>query len=116
VSFRLRPRVVLNFSGLYVAGLCLLRTAPLVRVALLHYLPADLCILTLQLLGVLWNWCLYGALAVQLCELCPLSRNSCRLSLFIDPTEDVYSYNFPGDRKSLKLLGMQMLSSPFTNL
>ncbi|KAH9952924.1 hypothetical protein BGW80DRAFT_1193581, partial [Lactifluus volemus] len=35
------------------------------------------------LLGVLWNWCLYGALAVQLY---------------------VYSYNFPDDMKFLKLL------------
>ncbi|KAH9035702.1 hypothetical protein EDB84DRAFT_1215100 [Lactarius hengduanensis] len=38
------------------------------------------------LLGVLWNWTLYGVLVVQLCG------------------EDVYSYNFPGDRTLLKLL------------
>ncbi|KAI0252213.1 hypothetical protein BJV78DRAFT_1203452 [Lactifluus subvellereus] len=35
------------------------------------------------LLGTIWNWCLYGALVVQVY---------------------VYSYNFPGDRRPIKLL------------
>ncbi|KAI0252215.1 hypothetical protein BJV78DRAFT_1203504 [Lactifluus subvellereus] len=37
----------------------------------------------MYLLGTTWNWCLYGALVVQVY---------------------VYSYNFPGDRRSIKLL------------
>ncbi|KAH8978601.1 hypothetical protein EDB86DRAFT_2815807 [Lactarius hatsudake] len=38
---------------------------------------------TFKLLGALWNWTLYGVLAVQIY---------------------VYSYNFPGDRRLVKLL------------
>jgi len=35
------------------------------------------------LLGAVWNWCLYGALVVQFY---------------------VYTYNFPGDKRLIKLL------------
>jgi hypothetical protein len=55
------------------------------------------------MLGVLWNWTLYGVLVVQLCEF----LMACLLRLWNSSGgEDVYSYNFPGDRPLLKLLGM----------
>ncbi|KAI0252243.1 hypothetical protein BJV78DRAFT_364592 [Lactifluus subvellereus] len=48
-------------------------------------------IFPLQLFGVLWNWCLYGVLIVQLY---------------------VYSFNFPEDKKLFRLLGMQTVLLP----
>ncbi|KAH8995888.1 hypothetical protein EDB86DRAFT_2759838, partial [Lactarius hatsudake] len=39
------------------------------------------------LLGIIWNWCLYGILLVQFY---------------------VYSYNFPTDKRLLKLLGRRI--------
>ncbi len=33
-----------------------------------HVTFESLCFLLPQLLGGIWNWCLYGALVVQFCE------------------------------------------------
>ena len=60
----------------------------------------------LQLLGVLWNWCLYGALIVQFCERqLSLTRLPC---LYLFDIEDVYSYNFSQDDKRIKFLGREI--------
>ena len=66
-------------------------------------------IFPLQLFGVLLNWCLYGALVVQLCERRFVFRNTYQA---VYRSIDVYSYNFPEDKKLLKLLGMQTVPLP----
>ncbi|KAN0128016.1 hypothetical protein V8E53_014193 [Lactarius tabidus] len=52
------------------------------------------------LFGPLFNWALYGALCVQICTR-PILETPSQPT---HPSSDVYSYNFPNDRRPVKFL------------
>ncbi|KAN0128015.1 hypothetical protein V8E53_014192 [Lactarius tabidus] len=58
------------------------------------------------LFGPLFNWALYGVLCVQICMSLVLETSS----YSTHPSSDVYSYNFPNDKRALKLLAYFVFS------
>ena len=65
-----------------------------------------------QLLGSLVNWALYGALTVQIC----INSFSPFLVFYsINICIDVYSYNFPNDKRVVKYLGEHLGFLTFQN-
>jgi hypothetical protein len=63
-----------------------------------------------QLLGIVWNWTLYGVLITQFCR---SFDQSLRLVLASrsSHSKDVHTYNFPDDGKRLKYLGRRALDT-----
>lgn len=61
--------------------------------------------ISLQLIGTMFNWGLYGALSVQVCKWLVPTRRCTSLVVLTSPL-DIYSQYFEDDKKWMKSLGM----------